>query len=105
MKRCRRCNSTRKIKSRGLCKRCWRNKSIRDLFGDADKRFKARSKRTKQRMAAWRKRGERLDDDGTKAGKVPASPTTAAPGTAEKVEVMRQRVERGEMPCHPMDAK
>ena len=31
-------------------------------------------------------------------------PTDASPGSAEKMEVMRQRVERGEQVCHPGDA-
>jgi DNA-binding HxlR family transcriptional regulator len=33
----------------------------------------------------------------------PAESTSAAPGSPEKVEVMRRRVERGEALCHPCD--
>ncbi len=32
-------------------------------------------------------------------------PTEAAPGTAEKLEILRQRVERGEALHHPLDAR
>jgi hypothetical protein len=35
----------------------------------------------------------------------PSVPTQARPGSAEKIEIMRQRVERGEAPCHPLDAR
>ncbi len=37
-------------------------------------------------------------------GKLPAEPTLASPGTAEKVEVMRGRAERKESLFHPEDA-
>ena len=33
----------------------------------------------------------------------PSEPTQAKPGSPEKIEVMRQRVERGESPFHPDD--
>lgn len=32
-----------------------------------------------------------------------ACPTIAWPGTSEKIQVMRERIERGELPCHPDD--
>ena len=34
---------------------------------------------------------------------MPGEPTTCRPGTEEKLEVMRRRVERGEQICHPLD--
>lgn len=43
--------------------------------------------------------------NGLVVGRLPSCPTSALPGTAEKVEVMRQRVERGELAFHPADAK
>jgi len=42
--------------------------------------------------------------NGLTVGRVPSCPTKALPGTAEKVEVMRARVERGELAFHPDDA-
>ena len=105
MPRCIRCKSTRRIKSRGLCKRCWRDEAIRESCGKPDQRIGPRSKRTKKRIAAGRKRGQRLIDDGTKQGRVPLWPTDALPGTEEKMDVMRLRLERGEMPHHPGDAR
>jgi hypothetical protein len=38
-------------------------------------------------------------------GRVPADPTPFFPGTAEKMEVMRNRAARGESCFHPDDAK
>jgi hypothetical protein len=35
---------------------------------------------------------------------MPAEPTSALPATPEKLEVMRQRAERGESLFHPLDA-
>jgi len=39
------------------------------------------------------------------AGRLPALPTAAPPGTEEKVRVMEGRVERGEHPHHPLDSR
>lgn len=50
-----------------------------------------------------------VDEDGeidyTEPPREPLEPTDAIPGTPEKIKVMRQRVSRGEMPHHPLDAK
>lgn len=40
---------------------------------------------------------------GFTAEQMPLEPTTAAPGGAEKIEIMRLRVSRGESPFHPKD--
>ena len=36
---------------------------------------------------------------------LPKEPTDAPPGTKRKVEVMQERVAKGEAPTHPLDAK
>ncbi len=105
MPRCIRCKSTRRIKSRGLCKRCWRNAAIRESCGLPDQRIGPRSDRVKKRTTAWRKRGETLIDDGTKQAVMPLWSTSSLPGTEAKIRVMEWRVKRGQMPHHPGDAK
>lgn len=35
----------------------------------------------------------------------PFAPTEARPGTSEKIDVMRERVRRGQSPFHPDDAR
>jgi hypothetical protein len=39
------------------------------------------------------------------AGREPAGPTTAAPGTAAKIEVMEARAKAGESLFHPADPR
>jgi len=46
-----------------------------------------------------------LDDQDDYPGLRPGEPTQSRPGSEEKIEIMRQRVARGELPCHPKDKR
>jgi len=71
---CGRTFSTTKRKERAFCKKCGRALLIeRMAFAES---YKA---------------------------KIPSEPTSHLPGSDEKIEVMRARVERGESPFHPDD--
>lgn len=48
--------------------------------------------------------GQRIEVVPTEEERTPAKATRAAPGSAEKIEVMRQRAERGEALFHPGDS-
>lgn len=43
-------------------------------------------------------------DKRTQLGRLPAEPTSALPGTPDKIAVMRERAARGESLFHPQDA-
>ena len=68
-----------------LCHACWMNKENRLMVGEFPKV---------------------IGGPGTSGSMVaPKEPTTALAGSAEKIEVMRQRVARGETCFHPLDCR
>jgi hypothetical protein len=84
---CRHCGKVRISRPRALCWICYYTVGVRDLHPP---------------IAPTGRRGLALD---TIKGKRPTRPTSALPGTPEKIEVMRARCERGEELFHPRDAQ
>jgi len=82
----RHCGREGKLRPRRLCTPCYEDKAVREKHAGG---FAPGYEGTRQRP------GRRL----------PAEPTTALPGTPEKVEVLRQRAARGEILHHPDDAR
>jgi hypothetical protein len=76
---------------RGLCRRCYDDRSIRAKFPRLDT---TEARRTNGQRA-W---------TGTRSRPLP-QPTIAVPGSREKIEVMRLRFERGEQIFHPDDPR
>jgi hypothetical protein len=83
---CRHCNRVPSNRPRGLCWSCYYTPGVRDQYPSTSK---------------YARRG--VSDFN---GKIvpPAFPTTALPGTPEKVAVLQQRAARGESLWHPEDA-
>lgn len=73
---------------RGLCWHCWKNKNIRVQYPP---------------VSAWGARGHK--DRPAGVGRPLPTPTDALPGTAEKIEVLRERARKGQLLAHPDDAK
>lgn len=84
---CRHCGFGKVTRPRGLCWVCFYLPGVRDLY-------------TSESMYA--KRGVGNDND---TRKPPAMPTTAAPGTPGKVEVMVARAKAKRQVFHPADAR
>jgi hypothetical protein len=82
---CRHCNQRKANRPRGLCWKCYHTPGVRGLYPSTSK-FAPKS-------SAWLS-GE------TK----PCEPTKAMPGTAEKMEALSGRAERGEELFHRKDA-
>ncbi len=85
--RCKHCDLLRKVRCRGLCQACYDRPEIRILHGPIS-------------PCGWRGLA-----NGYRSRLREPEPTTHLPGTPEKVEVMRARVERGEHLYSPHDAK
>ena len=84
---CRHCGLNPAGRPRGLCWGCYYRPGVRDLYGPLSK-FGRR---------------------GIGAGKLaprrrPPYPTTARPGSAEKVRVLEERAAAGHLLWHPLDA-
>lgn len=94
--RCRHCRKLKILPAKGLCYPCYTRPSIAKMYAPA-KRGPRKQTGDMSRFSPNRK--------WHKQGRMPESPTQYAPGSDEKMEVMRQRVERGEMPHHPKDAR
>lgn len=83
-----RCSRPRKdIDRRGLCRRCYRDREIRDLFPKLPNKSQLQ---------------DVLED---LLIPLPVTPTDAFPGTEGKIEVLRQRAENREWLFHPGDAR
>jgi hypothetical protein len=85
---CRHCKERPVNRPRGLCWKCFYEPGVKEHYPSTSK-YAAR---------------------GTGAGfkcraPLPATPTTALPGSAEKVRVLRERAKRGEQLFHPRDAR
>jgi len=87
-KRCRHCRDPRKLitRPRGLCWHCYYTPGVRDQYPSASK-FGVRG------VANLGHRNAPLPE-----------PTTAMPGSPEKIAVMEERALRGEQVFHPDDA-
>jgi hypothetical protein len=82
---CRHCGRPASARWRGLCARCWTQKAVRRLYPSLHK-CGARPRNFQ---------GKRLPD----------RPTTALPGTPEKVEAMARRAAQGRQLFHPLDPR
>ena len=87
--RCRHCRRMRSNHGRGLCAACGKDPAVRELYP---------SKRPRRAGA------HALYESSGPALKVP-EPTTAGPGTAEKLAVLIARAEAGECLWHHDDAR
>lgn len=83
---CRHCNRVPSNRPRGLCWSCYYTPGVRDLYPSTSK---------------FARRG--VCDFNGKI-KPPSGPTSAMPGTEEKVAILEQRAARGEGLWHPADA-
>lgn len=83
-KKCRHCRRRLAERQGGLCRSCYSDKTIRALYP-------VPLHKHAQRGLAF------------KGCRVPATPTTAPPGSVEKMRVMQQRIRRGEQLFHPHD--
>jgi hypothetical protein len=83
---CRHCQRVRSNRPRGLCWSCYYTPGVRDLYPSTSK---------------FARRGI-SDKNGTIA--LAAEPTSALPGSPEKVTVLEQRARLGVSLWHPLDA-
>jgi hypothetical protein len=83
---CRHCQKTRSNRPRGLCWTCYYTPGVRDLYPSTSK---------------FARRGV---SDFNGRVKLPAQPTTALPGSPEKVAVLEERARLGLALWHPGDA-
>jgi hypothetical protein len=83
---CRNCQRVRANRPRSLCWTCYYTPGIRDRFPSTSK---------------FARRG--VDDFYGKASLAPA-PTTALPGTPEKVAILAERARQRQALWHPLDA-
>jgi hypothetical protein len=83
---CRHCNRAHSNRPRGLCWSCYYTAGVRDQYPSTSK---------------FARRGV-TDFNGRIH--LPSGPTSAMPGTREKVAILEQRAARGEALWHPADA-
>ena len=83
---CRHCQKVRSNRPRGLCWSCYYSPGVRDLYPSTSK---------------FARRGVR---DFNGRARLP-EPTTALPGTPEKVAVLETRARLGQQLWHPLDAR
>lgn len=84
---CRHCTKAQVNRPRGLCWGCYYTPGVKELYPSTSKY----SRRGAGNFAG--------------AAPLPPAPTTAAPGTPEKVAVMAARAEAGRAVFHPADAR
>jgi hypothetical protein len=82
------CRLEAQVYARGICRRCYNNRSIRLQYAPITDDSRGRG-------------GPGLDNNVNKS--LAPEPTLAQPGTEEKLRVMEQRVEQGYSPFHPGD--
>ena len=83
---CRHCQRVKSNRPRGLCWSCYYTPGVRDLFPSTSK---------------FARRG--IHDFNGRAQQ--PEPTTALPGTSEKVRVLEERARLGQALWHPLDAQ
>lgn len=91
-KKCRHCKRKPACRSRGLCWTCFYDRKIRDQY--PTQKYRGR--------IGTIYRGP--TEEQAELAKVPPEPTLAVPGSAEKIEVMQGRVDRGQPVCVKGDA-
>lgn len=119
---CRHCGKLPHDRPRGLCWKCFGQRSIRDQYERDESRPStlckhcAKKRANRPRGLCWgcyhapgvkclyKRRFVATIEDLIIPTRMP-TPTTAMPGSPEKIEILRQRVEAGEFLFHPMDAK
>lgn len=84
---CQHCCRSNVARPRGLCWSCYYTPGVRELYPSTSK---------------YARRGV---TNFSGAAPLPTVPTTAAPGTPEKIEVMEQRAKAGQELFHPLDAR
>jgi hypothetical protein len=83
---CRHCQRVPSNRPRGLCWSCYYTPGVRELYPSTSK---------------FARRGV---DDFNGEARLAAQPTTARPGTPEKVAVLEERARLGVSLWHPLDA-
>ncbi len=84
---CRHCNKSKVNRPRGLCWSCYYAPGVRERYGSTSK---------------YASRG---NGNFNSLSPLPPNPTTALPGTPEKVLVLVERAKAGQSLFHPLDAK
>src|SRR4051812_36059958 len=88
---CRHCGERKKARARGLCSLCHRRLNVRRQFGP---------------VSVY---GNRMTATEPEPGKpslpLPPCPTDAMPGSAEKIAVLKWRMEKGYLLWHPGDRR
>jgi hypothetical protein len=84
---CRHCGSRNATRPRGLCRRCYYRPGLLALYPSTSK---------------LARRGV---GNGNRRAPLPDAPTSALPGTPEKVEVLCERARRHQQLFHPLDAR
>ncbi|HWG69673.1 MAG TPA: hypothetical protein VN692_09690 [Steroidobacteraceae bacterium] len=84
--RCLHCHTFKRTRPRGLCRRCHTDKSIRKQY------------------APTSPHGRRMKVYPPGPRPKPRSPTSARPGSEDKILALQARVSRGLDPHHPRDA-
>lgn len=82
---CRHCRKSVVTRPRGLCWTCYYRPGVKEKYPSTSK---------------YARHGE---GNTTGPHPLPASPTRAVPGSAEKLQVLAERVRRGELLFHPAD--
>lgn len=93
---CRHCHGRLAYRPRGLCSRCYFTPAVRDSYPPDP------TNGSDQGGPCGRAYTSPVGRKGPR--NLPAEPTTAMPGTAEKVEVLRERARQGVSLWHPADA-
>jgi hypothetical protein len=83
---CRHCQVVKSNRPRGLCWSCYYTPGVREKYPSTSK---------------FARRGV---GNGNKGHEMP-EPTSALPGTPEKVRVLEERARRGQCLWHPLDAR
>lgn len=84
---CRHCGIAKVNRPRGLCWHCYYTPGVKDLYPSTSK---------------YARRGS---GNLTGVAPLPESPTTAPPGTPEKLEVLAARAKAGQAIFHPADSR
>jgi hypothetical protein len=85
--RCRHCQTAKAVRPRGLCFRCYYSPGVRDQYPSTSK-F-----------------GRRGVGNFFRNAPSPVEPTTAAPGSLEKLAVLEMRARLRQSLWHPLDAR
>lgn len=90
---CRHCRRDIRLIGRKLCQTCYKCESIRSRYP------------VKVRIKVKREKFVRTGSGVSEHHRMPSYPTSAPPGSRLKAAVMQRRLERGEHPHHPRDAR